>query len=567
MSELQTPPRPIGESTSTGDSIPTDQPVWSRNSLWILAVAAPVALWLSQPPVSFWPLAMIAIVPWIQLATSPRRLTRRDYLILWSFSAFYWLISLQGLRLAHPLMFIPWLAFGGYLAVYHVLFVAAIVRCNRKGIPMIVAVPIVWVGLECVRNYMLTGISVLMLGHHVVDVPELIQIADIFGTYGVSFLLAMINVSLWILVRSTLKKHSIRPAMQIVAVTAACLITTIIYGRYRIDQPTEANLATFALIQRSEPIEFDMAQQRSMDIFLNYAKQTVQSAKAEEKPIDAVVWPESMFTAAAPWRIADDDADFSTVYEGTKSEFEELIRMRQLEFSDRAKYVQSAVAAQQPTMRRPQLLVGCGVYHYADEPVTHSGLIQVGADGTTIDWYGKTHLVIIGEYVPIVHRIAALQALIPDGLRVEPGPGAKRMLVGNTVVAPNICIETAVERVTINHLASHEDISIPDVVITVTNDAWYDDSSVIDHHLVCARMVAVGCRRPILSAANSGPTAWIDSCGQLVERLATGTNGAIIATPKKDSRVSPYLRIGDWPARLCVIAMIGMLIGFRNELD
>ncbi len=95
---------------------------------------------------------------------------------------------------------------------------------------------------------------------------------------------------------------------------------------------------------------------------------------------------------------------------------------------------------------------------------------------------------------------------------------------------------------------------MPDVVVTVTNDGWFDDSSVIDHHLRCGQLVAVGCRRPLLSAANNGPTAWIDSRGQIVDRLPKGINGAVIASPRQDDRTSLYVRIGDWPARLCVLA-------------
>ena len=71
-------------------------------------------------------------------------------------SALYWLLSLQGLRHAHPLMFIPWIALGGYLAVYHVFFVAVTRQLVQRQIPLFLAVPVVWVGQEWIRNYLLT---------------------------------------------------------------------------------------------------------------------------------------------------------------------------------------------------------------------------------------------------------------------------------------------------------------------------------------------------------------------------------------------------------------------------
>jgi apolipoprotein N-acyltransferase len=152
------------------------------------------------------------------------------------------------------------------------------------------------------------------------------------------------------------------------------------------------------------------------------------------------------------------------------------------------------------------------------------------------------------------------------------GEGAKRFIVGETAVVPNICIETAVERVTIDQISRLVDRGeSADVVVTVTNDGWFDDSSVIAHHLRCAQLVAVGCRRPVLSAANNGPTAWIDSRGRLVQQLARGTDGAIIATPHRDGRQTLYLRIGDWPARclalVCVVVLVEAILRRRRAAE
>ncbi|HBV65076.1 MAG TPA: hypothetical protein DEF45_18870 [Rhodopirellula sp.] len=105
----------------------------------------------------------------------------------------------------------------------------------------------------------------------------------------------------------------------------------------------------------------------------------------------------------------------------------------------------------------------------------------------------------------------------------------------------------------------------PDVIATVTNDGWFDDTSVIDHHLRCAQMVAIACRRPILSAANNGPTAWIDSRGQIIERLATGESGFLIATPKRDRRISLAVRMSDWPAAATVIFCVALAMCVRRR--
>ena len=105
-----------------------------------------------------------------------------------------------------------------------------------------------------------------------------------------------------------------------------------------------------------------------------------------------------------------------------------------------------------------------------------------------MQWYGKTHLVMFGEYIPLASYIPGLREYIRSiGMGLTQGPGAQRLMVKDTAVSPSICIETAVERVTVNQLRELRAAGgMPDVLVTVTNDGWFDDSSVIDHHLRCA---------------------------------------------------------------------------------
>lgn len=544
-----------------------------RISYPLAAASTPLLLWLAQPPWAFWPLATISLLPWLWLASQPR-LARRDYGLVWLCATLYWLLSLQGLRLAHPLMVLPWLMLGSYLAIYSVLFVAIVQRLSRQPNWWLVTLPVGWVGLECIRNYLFTGLSVLMLGHLWADLPALAQIADLFGSYGISFLIVMINVTLWQVVVCVNRRGLRLPAAIGGMATAAAVIATLAYGRYRGEQPLGKELATFALIQRSEPIEYGQPIEREMEIFQQYLQQATAAVAASERPVDAVVWPESMFTGGAPWRIVEQDFVVPADAAMERSEFLRQVEASRQYFLQRAAYIQDSLAARNLGRARPDLLGGCAVIRYADQPKVHSGFIHVGRDGRVADWYGKTHLVVFGEYFPVLPHLPLLRRLVPEGLGVSVGPGPQKFRVAGTSVAPNICIETAVERVTVNHLRSFWPESsavaptdaIPQVVVTVTNDGWFDDSSVIDHHLRCAQLLAIAVRRPILSAANNGPTAWIDSYGRVVDRLPQGSHGAVLATPRQDNRVSLYLRIGDWPARFCALAAVGMLL-FQRKLS
>lgn len=527
-----------------------------------LAGASAVLLWLSQPPFAIWPLATIALLPWLWIVVELKAPTRREYLTLWLFASLYWLVSLQGLRHANPLLYPCWIALAGYLGVYAVAFVPCTRQLLARGMPVWIAAPIAWVGLECVRNYLLSGISAAMLGHTMADVPMLIQIADLFGTYGISFVLVCVNVAVLEGLRCCGKKTAWPKAIPSF-VSAFVLVAGVIgYGTLRLAHDAGEPLATFALIQRGEEVEYMQTREREEEIFTNYADQARRTLQSADKPVDAVVWPESMFTGGVPRMTADPDAVVPTEAGMPASEFFSNVELHGQYYLDRIRRVQSLAAMSQRTDTPPHLIVGCGVVHYDSKGTNvYSGAIHATSDGRIDDWYGKTHLVMFGEYVPIVQSIPGASSLLPPGMGLARGPGVKRFMVGETAVVPNICIETAVERVTINQIAElGRRGESADVVVNLTNDGWFDETSVIEHHLRCAQLVAVGCRRPILSAANNGPTAWIDSSGRIQQRLATGVNGAIIARPRRDDRHSLYVRIGDWPAR--VLGLIAVLAIF-----
>lgn len=538
-----------------------------RSSVIPPALLSVIGMWLAQPPLEFWWLGFVALLPLIQLIALKQRFSRRDYLIIWFVASLYWLFSLQGLRHAHPLMYGPWLALGVYLAVYQTVFVAFSRYLCHRGISLLVVVPLAWVAQEYLRNYLLTGISVLSLGHVLVNVPILVQVADLFGGYGVSALLALANLFAWQTIQVCRRKIKRSQYGWTLVITLTSFLAVLAYGNFRLNEPLGEPLARFALIQRNEKVEYVLNPERKIEIFQGYAASSVNAARVTPEVIDAYIWPESMYSATNPNVYLLPDAIVPTQFPGTPEDFKAGIRNQQLAFTERAGFVQSALRREQPTSTQaPELIVGCGVIEYGKRINVYSAVINIDSNHQVETWYGKTHLVMFGEYIPILPSLPGLSNLVPPGMGLEPGVGGKLMQVRNTWVAPNVCIETAVERVAINQMHRfHLDNQTPDVIATVTNDGWFDNTSVIDHHLRCAQMVAIACRRPILSAANNGPTAWIDSRGQIVERLKTGEDGFVIATPKKDERISLIVRIGDWPAAATVIICVALGLCVRRR--
>lgn len=561
-------------------------------SILALAVAGGVLMWLAQPPFKAWPLAWVALVPWILISQRPT-LTRRNYGLVYLVAFAYWALTMQGLRHAHPALYAAWLALAAYLAAYPILWIWLVRAANRLprfSLPPWLTVPVVWVGLEWVRNHLLTGISAVMLGHTQADVAPVIQIADLFGSYGVSFVVALVNAAVAIGLQARIAASTTAAtspaeaaeapegrvrssALPAYAVTALTLALTLGYGVWRIREaeslasPTSGGESpgVIALIGRDEPIVFEQDYRRELEIFQNYLEQTLDAARRAAvagRTIEAVVWPESMFSGAIPHAHTEPGLPL-VVPPGSAMEEAELrqyIDESQLRFRYRAADLQQRIRQITGQATGPELIVGCSVVRYSDPLGVHCGCVQITADGQVVDFYAKNHLVMFGEYIPGIEYLPWVDRWLPPGIGVTPGDGPVAMRVGDQVLAPNVCIETAVERVTINQiralLARGED---PTLIVNVTNDGWFDRTSVVEHHLRCAQLVAVGARRPVLIAANGGPTAWIDSSGRIVQRLANGEAGSILVTPQPDGRRALYLTLGDWPAALLALVCLAIL--------
>src|SRR5262245_23592666 len=151
-----------------------------------------VLLWGAFTPLDFGPLAWVALVPLLALVRIERPV-RRMYGMVFLGGLMFWVMSLQWMRLGHPVMYVAWWALSLYLALYLPVFVAlARVAVWRLNVPLTLAAPIVWVGLELLRGYLMTGFSWYYLAHTQYRWIELIQISDLSGAYGVSFLIALV---------------------------------------------------------------------------------------------------------------------------------------------------------------------------------------------------------------------------------------------------------------------------------------------------------------------------------------------------------------------------------------
>ena len=586
-----------------------------------LPVLAAILLWFAQAPFSIWPIAFLGLTPLISMIAREGSLKRGQWLALWMAGTLFWLVSLEGLRHAHSLMFLGWFALSAYLGLYWILFVyAARWMLHDRSFSLGFSVAIAWVGQEYVRNYLLSGLSACMLGHTMVHTPVAMQIAACFGSYGVSLVVVTGNLLAFQIIRSRTVLNWLpvpnccktdltngamdsnedsntnqqdRPVRTVgwrldSVLSIGWIGWVLVYGVWKLETAESAEaetLGTYVLIQRSEPVEYIQPTSRAIEIYQAYVKETLDALSRQTGPIDAIVWPESMYSAGNPWmeietagtssssnnldglRLAAEASGLSVL------DLRRAIGESQKYFQQRSQMLVDATQATLASSDPLQVLVGCGVMRYAAETEVYCGLVQIGQDGGVQDWYGKNHLVMFGEYIPLLSSIPYLKDLLPPGMGLKAGSTAKPFDVNGVNLLPNICLETAVERVAVNHVRKlREQGQAVDAIVTVTNDGWFDRSSVVTHHLHCAQFVAVSTGLPILSAANNGPTAWIDSEGRIVRQLSIGSNGHLVAEPKRPQTKTLYTRIGDWPARClglytCLPVLAGLIRTVSNRRE
>ena len=155
-----------------------------------------------------------------------------------------------------------------------------------------------------------------------------------------------------------------------------------------------------------------------------------------------------------------------------------------------------------------------------------------------------------GEYVPFSQWFPFLKRHLLDHRRApKPASGPVALELDGVFYAPSICYETVIPHV-IRHQVATLDAAgeRPDVLVNLTNDAWYWGSSELDMHLACDVFRAVETRTPLVIAANGGISAWIDHYGRIRAQSPRQQPDVILADVELNRTAPPtvYVRTGDW---------------------
>ena len=201
--------------------------------------------------------------------------------------------------LPHWAGYFGWVGMGIYIGLYLPVFVAlSRVAVHRLRVPLLIAAPVVWVGLEVLRGILITGFSMALLGHTQVSWTTLIQAADLFGAYTISFALMFATACVAMIFPVVRERFRLWPAIPIVAM----IVAMVLYGNHRLNEQhvIRSRTVRVALIQGSIDTQFDLDQteayEREKRLWKQYQNLTINARKAKEKPdLDLIIWPESKF--------------------------------------------------------------------------------------------------------------------------------------------------------------------------------------------------------------------------------------------------------------------------------
>lgn len=570
---------------SSEGEVTNERPARCRSTL-ALGLLGSALCYLAHPPAALSLLAWIGPAPWALLARAEKLPGRRPYRALWLAGAAYWLATIQWIRLPYWANIFGLLLLAAYLGAYLPVFVALTrVGVHRMRVPLWLAAPIVWTGLEWLRARLLTGFLMGSLAHTQVRHLRVIQIADVLGEYGVTFLIVLVAAALadalpqaWVddLPRGEpADPRRRRPRLRRLLPAGVALAAALAYGGWRIAEDARAAVApsaralTVALIQSDMQADWKGTAERDEAVMRQLDELSRQAVRESKTPVDLVVWPETMYR------------DPLTMIDPRHGPPAGMFDAEKLDATRRdlaAKAAEFGAA----------LLVGVDRYVAVsdEEAVDDSGrpvgyrvdgynsAALVDRSGGLVGTYDKVHLLPFGEYIPFVRWLPFLRSYSPiTGLAI---PGAVRgpLALGDVKLSVSICYETVLPQLIRRQFvrAVRDTGASPDLMVNLTNDAWYWGSSELDMHLASGVFRAVEMRTPLVVAANRGLSAHIDAAGRVAavtERDVPATLVTSVRLPaQRNGPPSLFARYGDWLALASLICcMILAAVRWRRRAD
>lgn len=456
------------------------------------------------------PLAWVALVPWwLAIRTdAPRDAMRRTW---WTMTFFFlglaaWLyVALHDFGGLTPLASVSGM---GLLACWLAVFPAAAAGVARASGSAFV-LPVAWAATEWLRGILFTGLPWGNLGYTQWRFPAVAQLAEVAGVHGVAALVVLVNVA----IAEAIATRRGRPALAILAILPVLLFGVFRMRAVEADRASRPSLRV-ALAQGN--ISQDQKHDRAFDDEVR-RRYNFELLAAEKAGADLAVWPEAAIPAAVHVRSAE--LPQSELYESNAT----------------------------------WLLAGAATYWDEDgQRFAHNSALLVAPGRVIAGRYDKSHLVPFGEYVPMRRILFFLERLTQGVGNFLPGDSHRPLVTTRARLGVLICYEDIFPDVARAFAANGAD-----VLVNITNDAWYGHGSAAWQHASMVVFRAIENRRAVVRAAQTGISQVVDPAGRIVATTQAWTGPvSLVADVPIGGPQSLYVHVGEWFAAACLGASV-----------
>lgn len=370
---------------------------------------------------------------------------------------------------------------------------------------------------EYFRNYFVFGgFPWGNVGYSLGRVDQLLQFASVVGVYGLVLLAGVFNsIAASIIIRKQFKTKAILGASFL-----ALLVFLFMFGQLKLNNSKKyAPSIRVALLQGNIPQSLKHEGSFYGSDILKIYQQLFNKAKKADA--DLIVWPESAYP-----RVVREDRSYMD-YTGTRGLYN---------------------------------IIGSVAYGELDnKSIVRNSAFVVDGLGKVIKRYDKSHLVPFGEYVPwpmsgLVDRVVPGMGAFVTGSDFSP---VKLNVdgIGTLKAGITICYEGLFPEISRSYAKQGTDI-----LINMTNDAWYNDTSAPFQHLLKYRMRSVETGIPFLRATNTGISAWIDANGHIRKWLKLYDRDVLIDDVPLLKIDTIYAKLGDVVPIICMLIILILYI-------
>lgn len=484
----------------------------------VIAATLGILLTFAFAPYQLFPLAVLApaglLALWLRASSSPTKAFILGYCFgLGLFGAgVYWVFTSIHVFGGVSAPFAVFITLGmiAFLSLYPAMVGYLLTRYfpNDRTTKLLYAFPALWVVSEWVRGWLFTGFPWLFLGYSQTNSP-LKGYAPLLSVYAVSLAIVLSSA---LIVKATL--HYREKAFRDTGLSLIALITIWVFGGLLSYIPWTKNQGkpiSVALVQGNIPLDIKWSPEHLQTSIDRYNDLT--------NPLwgkyNIIIWPES----AIPVPLQDTESLINELDEKAKSSNSTLIMGIPIRTSDQTGF--------------------------------YNSLITLGKNQSV---YSKRQLVPFGEYTPFSRFFSsAFQFFnIPIFEMISGNPSQASFVVGDTKtnILPSICYEIAFPELT-----RSTDKSI-NMLLVVTNDAWFGNSNAEPQHIQMAAMRAIEFQKPLLFVSNDGITAIINADGQVQSSLPQRQTAVLTGNIQPMYGITPWLYNGMEPLFFILFCMI-----------